>query len=223
MKILVVDDEASILETAQHNLQRAGYTVITAADADEALKRFHQTPPDLIVLDVMLPGRSGFDLCQMFRAESQVPIIFLTAKGTEDDRVKGLELGADDYMVKPFSMRELVARVKTILRRTHDDKSDKAIKVRDIVIDTVKHQVKKGGASVELTPKEFALLLLFAQNAERVLSRDTLLDRVWGADAYVGLRTVDVHVRWLRSKLEDDPDNPERFITVRGIGYKFSP
>src|SRR5207249_1467905 len=178
--------------------------------------------PDLIVLDVMLPSASGFDVCRRLRASSNVPIIMLTARAEETDRVVGLELGADDYITKPFSMRELMARVKSVLRRSGQDAdgTPRKIEVGNIAIDTERHEVRLDGQLVELSPKEYQLLVYMADNADRPFSRQTLLDRVWGADAYIGEKTVDVHIRWLREKLEIDPSAPARILTVRGTGYK---
>ena len=225
MKILVIDDEAPILESIAYNLRREGYEVLTAEDAAEGMELARRESPDLILLDVMLPSGSGFDMCRILRAESRVPIILLTARAEETDRVLGLELGADDYVTKPFSMRELMARVKSVLRRGRPDAPaalDQPLRIAELAIDSVKHEATVRGSEVNLTPKEFDLLRFFAENPNRVFTRETLLDRVWGADAYVGEKTVDVHVRWLREKIEVDPASPRLIVTVRGVGYKFS-
>ena len=225
MKVLVVDDEAPILDAIAYNLRKEGYEALTADDANSGLEIARRDLPDLIILDVMLPSASGFDVCRLLRAESAVPIILLTARAEEMDRVIGLELGADDYVTKPFSMRELMARVKTVLRRsavTGADMPELPIRIADIVIDSSRHEVTAHGEAVTLTPKEFELLRFLAANPGRAFTRQTLLDRVWGADAFVGDKTVDVHVRWLREKIEPNPASPRRILTVRGVGYKFS-
>jgi len=225
MKVLVVDDEAPILDAIAYNLRKEGYETFTADDANSGLEVARRELPDLIILDVMLPSASGFDVCRLLRSESSVPIILLTARAEEIDRVIGLELGADDYVTKPFSMRELMARVKSVLRRSavsDAELPERPIKIADIVIDSARHEVAVSGESVALTPKEFELLRFLAANPGMAFTRQTLLDRVWGADAFVGDKTVDVHVRWLREKIEPDPAAPRRILTVRGVGYKFS-
>ena len=224
MNVLVVDDERPILEAVAYNLRKEGHEALLAADVDEALALFHRHYPDLIILDVMLPSASGLDVCRRIRAESDVPIIMLTARAEESDRVIGLELGADDYVTKPFSIRELMARVRSVLRRTANNNppARPRVEVSNIVIDPFGHDVTVNGRPVELTPKEFDLLHFMAANPGRVFTRQTLLDRVWGPDAYIGDKTVDVHVRWLREKIESDPASPQRIITVRGVGYKFN-
>jgi len=226
MKVLVVDDEAPIVEAVAYNLRKEGYEALTASDADQALQVARKQHPDLIILDVMLPSASGFDVCRTLRAEGDTPIIMLTARAEETDRVVGLELGADDYVTKPFSMRELMVRVKTILRRrtgNGHDPGSRFITSGDIEIDSERRHVKVRGEVVATPPREFELLRFLAANPDRAFSRQTLLDRVWGADAYVGDKTVDVHIRWLREKIEIDPANPKRLITVRGVGYKLTP
>ena len=225
MKILVIDDETPILESIAYSLRKDGFDVLTADDAGEGMELARRQAPDLIVLDVMLPSGSGFDICRTLRSESSVPIILLTARAEEMDRVIGLELGADDYVTKPFSMRELMARVRNVLRRgspSAASSGEKPLRIAGIVLDPVRHEVTVHGTEVNLTPKEFDLLRFLAGNPDRVFSRETLLDRVWGADAFVGDKTVDVHVRWLREKIESDPAAPRRILTVRGVGYKFS-
>lgn len=223
MKVLVVDDEQPIVDAVAYNLRKEGYRALTADDAEHCLDIVRDETPDLIILDVMLPSASGFDVCRTLRKKTDIPIIMLTARAGETDRVVGLELGADDYVTKPFSMRELMARVKTILRRStpSDLNGPEAISAGGLCIDSVRHEVTVAGRSVDLTPREFDLLRFLAAHPDQVFSRQTLLDRVWGADAYVVDRTVDVHVRWLREKIEDDPSHPRRLLTVRGVGYKF--
>ncbi|MCL0097618.1 response regulator transcription factor [Dehalococcoidia bacterium] len=222
-KILIVEDEETLLEVLRYNLDKEGYTVVTAADGIQALNSARSESPDLIILDIMLPQLDGFEVCRILRKDITVPIIMLTAKEEEIDKVLGLELGADDYMAKPFSMRELKARIKAILRRTAaQSKPGEAsvIRIADLAVDLGKHQVSVGEASVSLTPKEFDLLAYLAGNKGRVFSREHLLERVWGYDYFGDTRTVDVHIRWLREKLETEPSKPRRLITVRGTGYK---
>ncbi|GDX41187.1 DNA-binding response regulator [Armatimonadota bacterium] len=225
MKILVVDDEQPIVEAISYNLKKEGYTVQVAYDAEQCLNTVREDRPDLIILDVMLPSASGFDVCRLLRKQGNIPIIMLTARAEETDKVVGLELGADDYVTKPFSMRELLARVKSVLRRTGSNEEINASAERlqsgNLTIDMARHEVKLGDDVVGLSPKEFELLRFLASNPGLVFSRQTLLDRVWGAEAYVEERTVDVHIRWLREKVEVAPSQPARILTVRGIGYKF--
>ncbi len=222
MKILVVDDECTILETVEHKLRKEGHTVFTADSAEEGMRVYRLVKPDLMLLDVMLPGRSGFDFAQVVRRDSQVPIIFLTARSAEKDRVEGLELGGDDYVVKPFSLAELAARVKSVLRRSRSGEAPaEVVESGDLRIDPRTHTTTLSEREVPLSPKEFALLHFLASHPGQVFSRDTLLDRVWGQDAYVSARTVDVHVRWLREHVEQEPSKPVRLLTVRGVGYKF--
>ena len=229
-KILVVEDEAAIREALSYNLNREGYEVESAGDGTQAIKTARSSKPDLIVLDLMLPELDGFDVTRTLRKESSVPILMLTARDDEIDRVLGLELGADDYLTKPFSMRELMARVKALLRRAQIAKED-ADRVKkqgeslpttgNLQIDLVRHEVKLDNHPIRLKPKEFELLLFFMQNKGQVFTRDQLLEQVWGWEFLGGSRTVDVHVRWLRSKIEKEPEQPTRIITVRGIGYRF--
>ncbi len=222
MKILLVDDELPILEAIAYNLKKEGYTVITATDAAQCLEETRQEKPDLIVLDVMLPSMSGFDICKTLRKQSDVPIIMLTARADETDRVVGLELGADDYVTKPFNMRELVARVKSVLRRSAQGELESEILVvGKIRIDSTRHEVAINGETITVSPREFELLRFLASHPGQVFSRQVLLDRVWGTEAFVEERTVDVHMRWLREKIEDNPSQPEQIVTVRGVGYKF--
>ncbi len=222
MKILIVDDEPNILETVELRLRKDGYSTFTAASAEEGMRLFRLVRPDLVLLDVMLPKQSGYDMCRTIRRDSHVPVIFLTARGGEDDRVTGLEIGGDDYMVKPFSLSELSARVRSVLRRSGSSiRTLEIVETGNLVINPRTHEATMDGKPVALSPKEFALLYFLAQNPGQVFSRETLLDRVWGADAYVSSRTVDVHIRWLRERVELDPAHPERIITIRGVGYKF--
>ena len=199
MKILVVDDESTILETVEHKLRKEGHTVFTAPSAEEGMRVYKLVKPDLLLLDVMLPGRSGFDFAQVVRRDSQVPIIFLTARTAEKDRVEGLELGGDDYIVKPFSLAEVAARVKAVMRRSRTGElTSDVVESGNLRIDPRSHIATVDQNEVSLSPKEFALLHFLASHPGQVFTRDTLLDRVWGQDAYVSSRTVDVHVRWLR-------------------------
>lgn len=223
MKILVVDDEQPLLDALQYALQREGFEVITATDSEEALQVFNEQNPDLVILDVMLPTRSGFEVCQVLRKRSNVPIIMLTAKGTESDRVVGLEIGADDYVTKPFSMRELMARIRSVLRRASSPSAPAGpiLKAGDLVLDVNQYEARLGDNPLNLSPKEFELLRFLMEHPGQVFSRQTLLDRVWGEDKYIEERTVDVHIHWLREKIEPDPRKPKYLLTVRGVGYKF--
>ena len=230
-KVLVVEDEPVLLETLEYNLARQGYEVCTAADGPAALDVAREEQPDLIVLDVMLPGMDGFEVCRTLRPEMSVPILMLTARDEEIDKVVGLEVGADDYMTKPFSMRELVARVKALLRRVRLDREELAaegaeggserLTFGDLTVDLARCEVLREGEPLHLKPKEHDLLVFLARNRGIVLSRDLILERVWGWDYGGGSRTVDVHVRWLREKIEPDPASPSRIVTVRGVGYRF--
>lgn len=230
-KVLIVEDEPTLLETLEYNLSRHGYQVCTATDGPSAVEMARQEQPDLIVLDVMLPGLDGFEVCRILRPEMSVPILMLTARDEEVDKVVGLEVGADDYMTKPFSMRELLARVKALLRRVRIDREELAaerertsserLDFGDLTIDLARGEVLRGGEPLHLKPKEYDLLVFLARNRGIVLSRDLVLERVWGWDYGGGSRTVDVHVRWLREKIEPDPANPSRIVTVRGVGYRF--
>jgi len=226
-KILVVEDDRNLLDTLKYNLRKEGYQVATAAAGAEALDTARREKPDLIILDVMLPRVSGFEVCRILRKEMTVPILMLTAKTGETDKVVGLEIGADDYMTKPFSLRELLARVGAMLRRARmagapPGPEEAPLKVGNILVDVARHQVVKGTTVLELTPKEFDLLVFLARNKGFVFSRDRLLEKVWGYDFAGDTRTVDVHIRWLRQKIETDPNNPEHLITVRGAGYKLA-
>jgi len=227
--ILVVDDERHIVELVRFNLEKEGYQVITAQDGLEACKMAKQDKPDLVILDVMLPGMDGFEVCRTIQKDSEIaeiPIIMLTARTEEIDKILGLEIGADDYMTKPFSPRELLARVKARLRRTAR-KADSGlsgngvIKTSGLVIDPERFEVFLDGIRLELTPKEFELLRFLARSPGKVLTRDFLLENIWGYEYLGDTRTVDVHIRHLRQKIEVDPANPKYIETVRGIGYKF--
>lgn len=224
-KALIVDDEQHIIELIQFNLENYGFDVISCENGEDAIKLAMEELPDVIVLDLMLPGMDGFEICKSirnFEKTSRIPIIMLTAKGEETDKVLGLELGADDYLTKPFSVRELIARIKAVLRRFDEIPKNvhKIIKVHDIAIDTEKHEVTKSSMRIELTLKEFELLKILAENRGKVLSRNLLLDEVWGYDYFGETRTVDVHIRHLRKKIEDDDGYPIYIETIRGIGYK---
>ena len=231
-KILVVEDEPTLQETIAYNLKKQGYDVEIVGDGHAALEAARGLDFDLILLDIMLPGLDGLEITRILRREMNVPIIMLTARDDEIDRVVGLEMGADDYLTKPFSMRELMARVKAQLRRTrlHQEELKRyteketpheTLKFGELIINTTRHEVTFSGEALSLKPKEYELLLFFAEHRGQMLSREFILERVWGWE-YVGdSRTVDVHIRWLRKKIENDPSSPERIITVRGGGYRF--
>jgi two-component system response regulator RegX3 len=224
-KVMVVDDEDSLLEAIRYALSREGMEVVTARDGAQAVLDFERERPDLLVLDLMLPGLSGWDVCRRVRASSQVPILMLTARDNEVDRVVGLEMGADDYVTKPFSLRELVARVRALLRRAGQGQStgngSSVIEAAGIRLDQERHEVTVRGEAVSLPLKEFELLEILMENRNRVLTRQTLIDRVWGFD-YVGdTKTLDVHVKRLRAHLEEDRHDPKLIVTVRGVGYRF--
>jgi two-component system response regulator RegX3 len=223
--ILVVDDEPSYRDALSVALQREGFVVETAADGPEAISRFEASRPALVLLDVMLPHMSGVDVCRELRARSQVPIIMVTARNAEIDAVVGLEVGADDYITKPFRLRELVARVRAALRRapTRDGNASdqEIIEVGDVKLDAARHEVFVHDSLVPLPLKEFELLELLLLHAGRVLTRDVLIDRIWGPNYYGDTKTLDVHIKRLRAKLEADPANPHRIVTVRGVGYRY--
>jgi two-component system, OmpR family, response regulator RegX3 len=223
-RVLIVEDEASLADSVRYNLEREGYAVETSLDGASALDLFRSATPDLVVLDLMLPHLSGLDLCRLIRAESDVPIIMLTAKDAEADKVAGLELGADDYVTKPFSMRELISRVRANLRRSRiagDGARGEVLRGGPVELDAARHEVMVRGEAAVLTPKEFDLLETFLSRKGRLLTRDFLIDAVWGADYYGDTKTLDVHVKRLRQKVEDDPHRPRHLVTVRGLGYKF--
>jgi two-component system response regulator RegX3 len=223
--ILVVDDEQSYRDALAVALQREGFLVETAADGPEAIERFDATRPALVLLDVMLPKISGIDVCRELRARSRVPIIMVTARNAEIDAVVGLEVGADDYVTKPFRLRELIARVRASLRRVpvgeEDEVTADVVEVGDVRLDAGRHEVQVRGVVVPLPLKEFELLELLMTNAGRVLTRDVLIDRVWGPNYFGDTKTLDVHVKRLRAKIEVDPANPKRIVTVRGVGYRY--
>ncbi|MDR1448777.1 MAG: response regulator transcription factor [Propionibacteriaceae bacterium] len=218
-RILVVDDDAALAEMLQLVLAQEGYDTLWCARGDQALEAFRAGQPDLVLLDLMLPGRDGVDVCRDIRAESGVPIVMLTAKSDTADVVDGLEAGADDYIAKPFKPRELVARVRTRLRRPNDAAAE-SIRIGDLVIAAGSHTVRRGDEPVSLTPLEFDLLLALVRRPEHVFTREQLLQQVWGYRHSADTRLVNVHVQRLRAKIERDPDNPEIVITVRGIGYR---
>ncbi|MEW6725017.1 MAG: response regulator transcription factor [Bacillota bacterium] len=225
-RILVVDDEASLLRLVEFSLKQAGYEVVTAASGTEALARQATDAPDLVILDIMLPDFDGLEVCRRLRVTSPVPIIFLSAKSEEVDRIVGLELGGDDYLTKPFSPRELVARVKALLRRSQlsrppENKAER-VRVGEIVIDRAAKLVQRDGTTLDLTRTEYDLLVYLVDHAGQALSREQLLDGVWGADYYGDPRVVDVHVWHLRQKTEADPANPCLIVTVRGTGYRLA-
>ncbi len=224
-KILVVDDEEHIQELIKFNLEKNGYKVLLADNGMDAIKLAKEQLPQLMLLDLMLPGMDGLDVCKEIRKDSSMsnmPIIMITAKGEEIDKIIGLELGADDYITKPFSIRELVARIKAILRRSTMQIVEKTFKVGNLAIDFGKHEVLKSEVKIDLTLKEFELLEILINNKGRVMTRDFLLDKIWGYE-YVGeTRTVDVHIRHLRQKIEEDDKNPSYIQTIRGIGYRFN-
>ena len=224
--VLVVEDEENLLAAIKYNLEREGYRALTATDGEEGLRKVAQEDPDLLVLDVMLPVLDGFEVCRIVRRRSDVPILFLTAKDQEMDRVVGLELGADDYVVKPFSMRELLARVRAMLRRPRamgSQSQPERIVAGDLELDLSSHTLKRKGETVELKPRAFELLALLMSSRGRVFTRDQILERLWGIDFIGDARTVDVHIRWIREKIEKDAGKPTRIVTVRGVGYRFDP
>lgn len=227
-KILIVDDEKNIVNILAFNLKKEGYDVITASNGLEGVDASFKEDPDLILLDIMMPELNGFDACKKIREKLSTPIIMLTARAEELDKVLGLELGADDYVTKPFSIRELIARVKANLRRKSSDDFDKIeeensniIKFKDIVIDMDKYEVRKRGESLELTLREYELVKFLASQKSQIFSRENLLEKVWGYEYYGDLRTVDVTIRRLREKLEDDASKPDYIMTKRGVGYYF--
>lgn len=221
-RILIVEDEGSVAEAVSYTLEQEGFETQIAADGKEALDAFEAAPPSLVILDLMLPGLSGWQLFTAFRRKRDVPIIMLTARTEEADRVAGLEMGADDYVPKPFSMRELVARVRTVLRRSQRGaEEEELLQTGDVQVDMGSHEVTVRGEAVALSPKEFDLLTYLMRNAGRVRSREEIIASVWGEEEYIDQRTVDVHIRWLRQKIEADPGNPAHLLTVRGVGYKF--
>lgn len=222
-RILIVEDELSLSEPLSFLLRREGYETEIAADGRDALAAFERAGADLVLLDLMLPGLSGTEVCRELRSRSSVPIIMLTAKDSEVDIVVGLELGADDYVTKPYSSRELLARIRAVLRRRVDVEidADAVLETGSVRMDVERHSVSVGGAEVPMPLKEFELLELLMRNAGRVLTRGQLIDRVWGADYFGDTKTLDVHIKRIRSKIEDDPSQPQMLVTVRGLGYRF--
>jgi DNA-binding response OmpR family regulator len=231
-KVLVVDDEQSLRDTLEYNLKKQGYQVELVADGTSALEKARKFQPDVIILDIMLPGMDGFEVCRAIRKEMTSPILMLTARDDEIDRVVGLEVGADDYLTKPFSMRELIARVKALLRRVkliREEISSASITASsqqvktfgNLMIDLGRREAKLDGKVLELQPKEYDLLAFFGEHMGQMLSREKILQEVWGWDYFGDSRTVDVHVRWLREKIEPNPNKPTRIITGRGAGYRF--
>ncbi len=227
--ILIVEDEQILQETLAYNLRHQGYSIETASNGHDAIEKARIIKPDLIMLDIMLPGMDGFEVCRILRKEMNTPILMLTARDDEIDRVVGLEVGADDYLTKPFSMRELIARVKALLRRVRIMKEEtpretdphKVYKFEDLVIDETRKEATLNNEPLHLKPKEFDLLLFFAQHQSQALFREMILEKVWGWEYFGDSRTVDVHVRWLRERIEKDPAHPKRIITVRSTGYRF--
>ena len=226
--VLIVEDEENLLAPLRYNLEREGYRVVTATDGAEGLESARLESPDLVILDIMLPTMDGIQVCRILRSESGVPILMLTAKGEELDKVLGLEMGADDYMTKPFSMRELVARVKAMLRRAELSPASAngrtgggVITSGDLRIDVEARKASLSGVPVKLKPKEFDLLTLFASHPGKAFTRDDILDGIWGGKENIDRRTVDVHVRWIRQKLGEGDGSPRRIITIRGHGYRF--
>ena len=226
-KVLVIEDEENLLEALKHNLERDGYTALTASDGERGLSLAREHQPDLVILDIMLPQLDGLEVCRILRRESNMPIIMMTAKGEVVDRVVGLELGADDYITKPFSMRELMARLQAVLRRTRGQgqrgpsQANEVLTSGDLVVDLASHQVTLAGNELEMKPREFDLLALLVANRGRAFTRDQILERLWGQDYIGDTRTVDVHIRWIRQKLETEPGSPNRIVTIRGVGYRF--
>ncbi len=222
-KVLLIEDEEGLGEALEYQLGREGYDVERATDGADGLRRFNSKGADLVLLDLMLPSLSGEEICSEIRRTSRVPIIMLTARDTEIDRVVGLEIGADDYVTKPFSTRELVARIKAVLRRTSNqaESSDEALEGGGIRLDASRFDVTVRGEPVHLPRKEFELLELLMENSGRVLTRETLIDHIWGTDYFGDTRTLDVHIKRLRAKCEADPHQPQHLVTVRGLGYKF--
>ena len=222
-RVLAVEDERNLREPLVYLLQKEGYDVIEAEDGNAAIENFRTLGADLILLDLMLPGLSGNEVCRAIRAESQVPIIMVTAKDTEIDKVVGLEIGADDYVTKPYSTRELLARMKAVLRRGSEPVAQESgvLKAGPVVMDIERHMVTVNDEKIQMPLKEFELLELLMENVNRVLTRGQIIDRVWGSNYFGDTKTLDVHVKRIRSKIEDDPSRPRHLLTVRGLGYKF--
>ncbi|HEY7466931.1 MAG TPA: response regulator transcription factor [Dehalococcoidia bacterium] len=219
--VLVVDDEPTLVATLKYNLEREGYRVVSAGDGEKAITLARTERPDLMILDLMLPVVDGLEVCRILRREMSLPILMLTARVGEVDKVVGLEIGADDYVTKPFSTRELLARIRALLRRTTTPADEEALVSGDLRIDLKRREVTRNDRPVELKPKEMELLIYFMRNKGRAFTREQLLREVWGYDFYGDSRTVDVHVSWLRQKIEEQPGKPVRILTVRGVGYRF--
>lgn len=225
--VLIAEDEKNLLDTLKYNIEREGYKALTASDGEKALDLARSSKPNLVVLDIMLPKLSGLEICRILRRESDVPILMLTAKGEEIDRVVGLEMGADDYVVKPFSMRELMARVNSMMRRSQaktertNEQSKRIMQANNLEIDLNGHVAKLDSKPLDLKPREFDLMALLMSNKGIALTRNQILARIWGEGFIGDHRTVDVHMRWLREKIEKDPSDPKRIITIRSIGYRF--
>ena len=221
-RILIVEDERSLSEPLAYMLEREGYETVIVEDGSHAVSEFESNGADLILLDLMLPGMSGTEVCRQVRTQSQVPIIMLTAKDSEVDIVVGLELGADDYVTKPYSTRELLARIRAVLRRRVDDATDESvIEIGTVRMDLERHTVSTGGREIAMPLKEYALLEVLMRNAGRVLTRGQLIDRVWGEDYFGDTKTLDVHIKRIRSRIEETPSEPQILVTVRGLGYRF--
>ncbi|SDS31639.1 response regulator transcription factor [Agrococcus carbonis] len=222
-RILIVEDETALAEPLSYLLELEGYETAHAADGDEGVRMFEEDGADLILLDLMLPGRSGTEVCRHIRQSSRVPIIMVTAKDSEVDTIVGLELGADDYVTKPYSTRELVARIRAVLRRrgAEDDEDDAVVEIGRVRLDSDSHTVHVAGTEVAMPLREFELLEYLMHNAGRVLTRGQLIDRVWGSDYFGDTKTLDVHIKRLRAKIEEDPSSPTRLVTLRGLGYRF--
>lgn len=222
-QVLIIEDEPALSESIQYSLEREGYEVLTADDGAVGIDLVRKHSPDLVLLDLMLPSMTGLDVLRAIRTQSTVPVIIVTARDAEPDKVAGLELGADDYVTKPFSMRELVARVGANMRRSAVDLAtdDVVLVAGDVEVDVARHVVSVGGRGIDLRPKEFALLELLVMRAGRLVSRDDLISEVWGYDYFGDTKTLDVHIKRLRSKIEADPKDPQYIVTVRGMGYKF--
>ena len=219
--VLVVDDEPTLVATLRYNLEREGYKVVSAIDGEKAISMARSERPDLMILDLMLPAVDGLEVCRILRREMNLPILMLTARAGEVDKVVGLEIGADDYVTKPFSTRELLARVRALLRRTTSSGDDEGFASGNLRVDMKRREVTRDGVALDLKPKEMELLIYFIRNRGRAFTREQLLREVWGYDFYGDSRTVDVHVSWLRQKIEEQPGKPTRILTVRGVGYRF--
>jgi DNA-binding response OmpR family regulator len=226
LKILIIEDEENIREPISFSLRKEGFDVYQAIDGQDGINKARLINPNLVLLDVMLPIMDGLDVCRVLKKEFNMPVFMLSAKGEEIDRVVGLELGADDYIVKPFSMRELLVRIRNILKRYTEtvitDHVDTLITVNDIVIDKTSHKVLKNGQEIDFKPREFELLYFMATNAGKAISRHDILEELWGHNYIGDIRTVDVHIRWIREKIELDPSSPIQIVTIRGLGYRFN-